>query len=73
MAQENQFKQRLEEQILKEDDFPRDVKVLALQINDTTGSINANTFVPLVLFNREEVLQDIDKFKRQLEKMGEII
>lgn len=69
----DQFKQRLEAQVLADNDFPRDVKILGLQINDTTGNLTANTFIPLVLFNREEVLADIGKFKRQLEEMREIV
>lgn len=73
MPEKNEFKQRLETAILEDRGFPRDIKLLALQMQDTTSDINANTFIPLVLFNREEVIKDIETFKRQLEKMVEII
>ncbi len=70
---ENQFKQRLEADILKEDDFPRDIKILALQIHDKSGEISGNTFIPVVLFNRDETIKLIREWKNDLEKMSEVI
>jgi hypothetical protein len=63
--------QELQIETLK--DFPREVKILGLQLQKKSNDINANTFIPLVLFNRKETVKTIHDSKDDIEKLQKVI
>jgi hypothetical protein len=61
------------QQLATKEDFDRETKLEAFRIREKLNQVNANTFLPLVLFNREETVRLLRESKGDLEKLRKMI
>jgi len=54
-------------------DFPKTLKIRLLKLDEKTGEVNSNTFIPLVLFNRKETVRLINEVKDDTEKLLKVL
>lgn len=54
-------------------DFPKSLKITLVKLDHKTGEINANTFVPLVLFNRDRTVKLIKEVNDDTEKLLKVL
>jgi len=55
------------------DEFDRELRLEALRIRRNLNEVNSNTFVPLVLFNRDEVVRILRDSKDDLTRLRKMI
>ncbi|RLG45321.1 MAG: hypothetical protein DRN81_02020 [Thermoproteota archaeon] len=61
------------QKLMQKREFPDELKVELFQLREKLNEINANTFVPLVLFNRDETVRLIRESKKDLERLVKMV